>query len=359
MSKQARPTPSRRESLVESITDAVVADLVLHGQESAFAPGKRTSENRILEALGGPTSRTPVREALALLVQEGMFEQVPQVGVALRDVTTEEFNEIFELRRGLESLAVDRLAGASPRPDLSELQELVIEESGRTLDLDGDGVMQAAGRFHLALVRLSGLTTGARSLQAWLRRLRIAQALHPADPGSLLGFIVDHKEILNAISSGDRKEAVKVLLTHLSQGRKELAPANRASTRSLAAEIYRESAEHEDESPPTPDPASFVRIAMQFEQREVPASAGLVLTRAARALLDIGSPEGAARVLGRAERHLKDAKQEAILQTPSLTEFRSRLEQTLGSKGLQTAIRSGKTLSASALEKAVSRQSDS
>jgi len=56
-------------------------------------PGSRLVENKVAQALG--ISRTPVREALHKLEQEGLVKQIPQGGYAVTGLTREEIEDIF------------------------------------------------------------------------------------------------------------------------------------------------------------------------------------------------------------------------------------------------------------------------
>ena len=64
--------------------------------------GVKTSEREISERLGGNMSRTPVREALAVLTQTGIVVQYPQIGLMIPAVELEEALEAQHLREALE-----------------------------------------------------------------------------------------------------------------------------------------------------------------------------------------------------------------------------------------------------------------
>ncbi|MDW8338316.1 MAG: GntR family transcriptional regulator, partial [Thermoleophilia bacterium] len=82
---------------------AYVRDGILRGQ---FAVGEALPEVEIASRLG--ISRTPVRQALGLLLQEGLVEVGPRRQVVVRGFTSEHRREILMLREALESLAIER-----------------------------------------------------------------------------------------------------------------------------------------------------------------------------------------------------------------------------------------------------------
>ena len=63
-------------------------------------PGERFFETEIAEDLG--VSRTPIREALSRLEQEGLIKSLPKRGYAVSDVTAREIEELYEIREALE-----------------------------------------------------------------------------------------------------------------------------------------------------------------------------------------------------------------------------------------------------------------
>src|SRR5262245_52568767 len=73
-----------------------------------FKPGTMFSENELASLLA--VSRTPIRDALAALVSEGLIEQIPQVGVRVRVFTEEDLRELFKVRELIEVFAATRLA---------------------------------------------------------------------------------------------------------------------------------------------------------------------------------------------------------------------------------------------------------
>jgi GntR family transcriptional regulator of vanillate catabolism len=91
--------PTRAASVLEGLRDAV-----LTGQ---FAPGERLHEVKLTEQLGA--SRTPVRAALQKLASEGLLDHAPNHGYRMRDFSTAEIVNAFEVRSVLEGLAA-RLA---------------------------------------------------------------------------------------------------------------------------------------------------------------------------------------------------------------------------------------------------------
>ncbi|HVB87140.1 MAG TPA: GntR family transcriptional regulator [Candidatus Dormibacteraeota bacterium] len=86
-----------------------IREMILHGQ---LSPGQRVREVELASALG--VSRTPVREALPILAQEGMLTQLDTRGFVVREFTAQEIMDAIDVRGALEGLAARILAEQGP-----------------------------------------------------------------------------------------------------------------------------------------------------------------------------------------------------------------------------------------------------
>src|SRR5579862_490867 len=114
---------------------------------------QRLSDVTLSEQLG--ISRTPVRQALERLVQEGLIRSDPRRGFWTRIYTPQDIHEIYELRGALEALAV-RLA--APRLSQQALKEQLDELYAVRAGLDTHPVLrflQIDLRFHILITRAS------------------------------------------------------------------------------------------------------------------------------------------------------------------------------------------------------------
>lgn len=196
-------------------------------------PGAPISENDIAADLG--VSRTPVREALILLGDEGLVEVYPQVGTFASLVDIERVRDAQFLRESVEvaslaSLAGDRGDGGGGRGDgegdgdgtsgarldpevLARLRENIaaqreaLEDSERFFDLD-----EAFHRDLMTLAGHGGVWPSVVSAKGHLdraRRLGMAE-IRPASQN-----LEQHAAILDAAAAGRGEEAVALLRRHL------------------------------------------------------------------------------------------------------------------------------------------------
>lgn len=114
-------------------------------------PGDKLDQNEIAETLG--VSRSPVRDALRTLSAEGLVEVYPHRGAVVAELSADELEEIFLIRRILEGIAA-RLAVQSLNADqIVELRQ-ILDEIDRTNDLDS--WLELNRRFHHTLYQAAG-----------------------------------------------------------------------------------------------------------------------------------------------------------------------------------------------------------
>ena len=83
-------------------------------------PGQKLHHQELSERLG--VSRTPIREALTRLVQEGYVALLPNRGFTCKEIRLQEANELYQLRDALEAFAVERIESDNLLTDLKQRQ---------------------------------------------------------------------------------------------------------------------------------------------------------------------------------------------------------------------------------------------
>src|SRR5690606_26925418 len=89
--------------------------------EGRLKPGDPMIETELTEQLG--VSRTPLREALALLEHEGLIETIPYKGTFVAGIDRQTFEEILDLRMLLETRAIELAADKIPKEELLALRK--------------------------------------------------------------------------------------------------------------------------------------------------------------------------------------------------------------------------------------------
>ena len=105
------------------LVELVEAQLTRAIVEGRLAPGSRIVEADIARRMG--VSRAPVREAARRLERQGVLVARPRHGFAVRTISVQEIDDIFEVRISLEMTAIERACSKADDAGLARLQELV------------------------------------------------------------------------------------------------------------------------------------------------------------------------------------------------------------------------------------------
>ncbi|WP_193511756.1 GntR family transcriptional regulator [Streptomyces griseoloalbus] len=176
-----------------------------------LAPGAALSENELAASLG--VSRTPVRESLILLVQEGLVQVFPKIGSFVARVDPAQVADAQFLREAVEMASLD---------DLPErLDSAVVEELRGNLnrqrhpDLGLEEFFDLDEAFHQGLMRLSGHGNAWTTVAAAKGHLDRARRLGLHENESPAVFAAQHHEIFEAIVGGNLPLARTAMRTHL------------------------------------------------------------------------------------------------------------------------------------------------
>ncbi len=181
--------------------------------ENHYPPGQQVLEQELADDLG--MSRTPVREALIRLHEEGLVELIPRRGMRVVPLAPGDMQEIYEVLTALEVAAVELAARRHLNPEaLQPLEEALQAMETRLAADDLDGWARADVRFHQALITLSGnkrLIGMAATLADQVHRARmITLRLRPRPDRS----IREHREVLEALRSGEGDRAGRAHRRH-------------------------------------------------------------------------------------------------------------------------------------------------
>lgn len=212
-------------------------ELILGG---ALAPGERIAELAMVDRLG--LSRTPLRAALLRLEQEGLLEEIPSGGYAVRAFSEADIFDAIEIRGTLEGLAA-RLAaerGVS-MPQLGELKDCVamleeIVESGEMSADDFTRYVPLNARFHALLVDLAQSAPLRREIEratslpfASPSGFVEAQAVLPESRRILIIAQEHHRLVVDAIQNREGARAEAIMREHARLAHRNLQLALRGA----------------------------------------------------------------------------------------------------------------------------------
>lgn len=181
-------------------------------------PGQKLHHQELSERLG--VSRTPVREALTRLVQEGYVSFLPNRGFTCKEIRLQEAGELYQLREALEAFAVEKA--------IENFTEAAFTELSAKINLYGKDVQKRFTRdrlvydqdVHLEISRLSGNETLTKTLAQVFERIilkRRTDGLY--DPARGITAHQEHLKLLQAMKKRNTQDAVKIVRAHIRAGR--------------------------------------------------------------------------------------------------------------------------------------------
>ncbi|HJS97229.1 MAG TPA: GntR family transcriptional regulator [Solirubrobacteraceae bacterium] len=205
------------------VADAI-RDAILQGR---LRPGERLKEDMIARELA--VSRTPVREAIAVLQAEGVLEVVQHRGAIVRSYTPSELEEIYDLRSILEGYAARRAATRITDAELVRLRRSCdAMEDLRPDDLEHLVIQN--GIFHDTILDAAA----ADRLYSMVNQIRAVPLIYQSyawyTPEQLQLSLEYHRRVLAALERHDARRAERDMRHHLNNARGALTRAYSQAT---------------------------------------------------------------------------------------------------------------------------------
>jgi len=170
-------------------------------------------ERDISERLGA--SRTPIREAVAMLEQEGLLRAVPRRGIMVVRRSKAEIIEMIEAWAALESMAARLATQRASDEAIAELRTLFKEFDLTRIERDRcDEYSSANIAFHEALIRLSGSSLLAAMTENLFFHVRAIRHRTIFEMDRAQRSAADHKEIILALEARDADRAERLVRDH-------------------------------------------------------------------------------------------------------------------------------------------------
>ena len=205
-----------RANLAEQVYDELKTQM----HDFRLVPGDRFSEADLGARLG--VSRTPVREALFTLRNEGLLDVESKSGWFVRPIDFGKLEQLYDLRVILESASVTRLCTQAERPpELEALKAAWLVPVAERLT-DGREVGALDEQFHATLVRAAGNDEIARVHWDVTERIRIIRRLDFTRSDRIEATYTEHAKILRAVIQRKLDQAQLLLRSHIEQSKAEV-----------------------------------------------------------------------------------------------------------------------------------------
>ena len=202
-------------SLATQVFEKLETDIIT----GVYPRGEILTELKLVEQLG--VSRTPIREALRRLEQERLIAESGKGSVVL-GITMEDLVDIMDIRQRTEGLAAYYATknlteeGRAELQHISELQDFYYQKQ------DIENLRKMDDQFHDTIYQLCGRPVLRDTLIPLHRKSQRYRRISIEDRNRLTNSIREHREIFNAIVSGDAELASQLITTHIEKAKKNM-----------------------------------------------------------------------------------------------------------------------------------------
>jgi len=202
--------PQRRR-LADEVYEQLVAAIMARdiGPDDVLVQEKLAAEMQI--------SRTPVREALMRLEQEGVLEVSKRGSFKLYQMDNQEIRELYQSRAAVEGQCARILAARNEPADVAALRKIVTAQE-QLSEHSARAYFEANRNIHRAFVERAGnrfLLEMFEMIWGKAMAFHLFAALENIDLAKSLG---DHMSLVDVIESGDKSAALEVFTAHIQDG---------------------------------------------------------------------------------------------------------------------------------------------
>jgi DNA-binding GntR family transcriptional regulator len=198
---------SFRNQAYAAIKGAITtADIYSHPTEI------RLDERQLSQALG--VSRTPIREAMTLLEQEGFLRTLPRRGVFIIRKTRREIVEMIQVWAALESMAARLVTQRASDREIATLRAMFAEFQDSRPDEHMDEYSDANIAFHQAIIKMSQCALIGEITKNLFLHVRAIRRVTISQNNRAERSIVDHMNIIEALEKRDTDSAERLVRQH-------------------------------------------------------------------------------------------------------------------------------------------------
>lgn len=185
---------------------------------SHFSYQEIYSETKLSKEIG--ISRTPFRDAVHRLAQEGYIDIIPSKGFMLHQLTRKDVDETFQVRSALEcycTLQITKEADTKKAKRLFKELDFIMENLKEILDTDKsiEDFSEYDFEFHTKIVNYIGNEQFHSIFETFMYRMKKLASLSLAHEGRMKDTYEEHLAILNTMKSGDMEHIYEITLRHM------------------------------------------------------------------------------------------------------------------------------------------------
>lgn len=167
-------------------------------------------------------SRTPIREALLRLQNDGLVQMHPRVGAFVADLTPQDLRELLEVREWLESNATKKVASIITESDLAELDKLMSMTELAVKNNDQVQFLEFEEAFHNMIIRLCGNKHLLGVMEGLYNLIRRERVLSVRSHENIKWSQIEHQRVVAALHERNAERASAMMVEHIRAARARL-----------------------------------------------------------------------------------------------------------------------------------------
>lgn len=196
------------QSLPEQIAERIATQII----DGELEPGSRLIEESLAEEFG--TSRAPIREAMYILTLQGLIERIPRKGAIVKNYTSKELDQLYQVRCSLEELALSQLLLPMSEQGQRLFSIILNDMDIAVKSKDLNGYVHLNIKFHHTLFLLADNKILAGLYEQLEIPLQFLLKLSVGNEETLIRSHQEHKQIIALLIAEKREEALVALKQH-------------------------------------------------------------------------------------------------------------------------------------------------
>jgi DNA-binding GntR family transcriptional regulator len=235
-SPATRGGPLSKVIAARSLADEAYVQLKRKIIRCDLPPDLLVTESQLVRESG--LGKTPVREALARLVQEGLVRNIPRHGYEIAPITLGDVEELFGLRLIIEPAAAELAAGRVDAAHLRQLDEICAascQPDGGSESFDRH--LKANRELHVSIARASGNRRLAEVMERLLDESERMLHLSLLFRNRRAEILHEHRQLVDALIAGDAETARRVSIEQIVAAQRNVTDALLSSPSILSAHV--------------------------------------------------------------------------------------------------------------------------
>lgn len=206
---------SRSRSQMPRTADLIYRELHRDIVSMKLRPNSKISEKDLLAHFG--VSRTPLRQAILRLADEGLITIFPQAGTFVAPIPIKLLLESILIRKALEAIIAETVAKVASAQDIAAIDQNLVEQEEALQSGDLVEFHRIDSEFHRLVGRISGLMTVMSTIEHVRAQIDRFRLLTLPQHGRLARVVAEHRAVRDALATGDGAAAAAAMALHIGQ----------------------------------------------------------------------------------------------------------------------------------------------